>query len=124
MMRCFLLLGLLAGLCVPALAADDPLGAAATAAFLAANAAKPGTITRPSGLQYRVVRSGAGKRPGGNDVVRLAYAIRLINGAPVDSTTPVLPASLLVSTISMAGLAEAVALMHEGDRWQLTIPPC
>ena len=123
MMRRLLLLGLAAWLCVPALCADDALSPAANAAFLAANAKKPGTIIRPSGLQYRVVRGGTGKRPGGNDVVRVAYVIRLINGAPVDSTTPVLPASLLVSTIAMAGLAEAVPLMHEGDRWQLVIPP-
>lgn len=81
---------------------DDALSPAANAAFLAANARKPGTITRPSGLQYRVVRSGTGKRPGGNDVARIAYAIRQINGAMVDSTTPVLPASVQVSTISWA----------------------
>ena len=42
--------------------ADDPLGAGANAAFLAANAGKPGIIVRPSGLQYRVLRSGTGNR--------------------------------------------------------------
>ena len=110
-------------LATPALAADDALSPAANSAYLAANAAKPGTITRPSGLQYRVLRSGTGKRPGGNDVARIAYAMRLINGTLVDSTTPVLPAAVLVSTLSLAGLAEAVPLMHEGDRWQLVIPP-
>lgn len=116
------LLGLLAGLCVPAFA-DDALSPAANNAFLSANAAKPGTIIRPSGLQYRMLRAGTGKRPGGNDVARIAYAIRLINGALVDSTTSVLPASVQIGTISLAGLAEAVPLMHEGDRWQLVIPP-
>ena len=104
------------------MAAEDPLGAGANAAFLAANAAKPGTIARPSGLQYRVLRSGAGKRPGGSDIIRLSYAIRLINGTVVDSTTPVLPATLAVSSVAMAGLAEALSLMHAGDRWQLAIP--
>jgi FKBP-type peptidyl-prolyl cis-trans isomerase FklB len=104
------------------MAAEDPLGAGANAAFLAANAAKPGTIARPSGLQYRVLRSGAGKRPGGSDIIQLSYAIRLINGTVVDSTTPVLPATLAVSSVAMAGLAEALSLMHTGDRWQLAIP--
>ena len=104
------------------IAADDALSAGANAAFLAANAAKPGTVTRPSGLQYRVLRSGTGRRPGGSDIVRLGYAIRLINGTLVDSTTPVLPATLGMSSVAMAGLAEALALMHVGDRWQLTIP--
>lgn len=107
-------------LCAPVLAAEDALSPAAS--FLAANARKPGTITRPSGLQYRILRSGTGKRPGGNDVVRIVYVMRLINGTVVDSTTPVLPAALALNTVSLAGLAEALALMHEGDRWQLAIP--
>ena len=122
MMRRFLLLGLFVWLCAPALGADDALSPAANAAFLAANAKKPGTIIRPSGLQYRVTRAGTGKRPGGSDVVRVAYAMRMINGTMVDSTTPVLPATLGMSSVAMAGLAEALALMHVGDRWQLTIP--
>lgn len=112
----------LLGMPLAAGAAEDPLSPAANAAFLAANAGKPGTIVRPSGLQYRVLRSGTGKRPVSNDVVRLSYAIRLSNGTLVDSTTPVLPATLVMNSISMAGLAEALPLMHAGDRWQLIIP--
>ena len=107
---------------VPVLAAEDPLGAGANAAFLAANAGKSGTIIRPSGLQYRVLRSGTGNRPGRNDIVRLAYGIRLINGTLVDSTTPVLPAALAMNSVVLAGLAEALSLMHAGDHWQLTVP--
>jgi len=106
----------------PVLAAEDPPSAGANAAFLAANAGKPGIIVRPSGLQYRVLRSGTGNRGGRNDIVRLAYGIRLINGTLVDSTTPVLPATLAMNSVAMAGLAEALSLMHAGDRWQLTIP--
>ena len=104
------------------LAADDSLNAAANSAFLAANAAKPGVTTRPSGLQYRILRNGNGKRPAGSDIVRLSYAIRLINGTLVDSTTPVLPATLAMNSAALAGLAEALSLMHAGDRWQLVIP--
>lgn len=107
---------------LPGLAAEDPLSPGANAAFLAANAGKPGTIVRPSGLQYRVLRSGTGNRPGRNDIVRLAYGMRLINGTLVDSTTPVLPATLAMNSVAMAGLAEALSLMHAGDHWQLTVP--
>jgi FKBP-type peptidyl-prolyl cis-trans isomerase len=109
-------------LAAPGLAADDALSPAANAAYLAGNAKKPGTIVRPSGLQYRVLRSGSGRRPGGDDVVRIAYKVSLINGTVVDSTTPVLPASLSMATVSMAGLAEALSLMHVGDHWQLVLP--
>ena len=122
MRRFFLVLTLLLAAPFPVLAADEALSAAANAAYLAGNAKKPGTILRPSGLQYRVLRNGTGRRPGGNDVVRLAYGIRLINGTLVDSTTPVLPAAFAMSSVGLAGLAEALSLMHAGDRWQLTIP--
>jgi FKBP-type peptidyl-prolyl cis-trans isomerase len=118
----FLVLTLLLAASVPVLAADDALSAAANAAYLAGNAKQPGTILRPSGLQYRVLRHGTGKRPGGNDVVRLAYGIRLINGTLVDSTTPVLPSAFAMSSVGLAGLAEALSLMHVGDRWQLAVP--
>jgi FKBP-type peptidyl-prolyl cis-trans isomerase len=120
-MRKWLLLFLLL-LGAPAFAADEALSPAANAAFLAGSAGKPGTIVRPSGLQYRILRSGAGRRPGGSDVVRLAYKVTLINGTVVDSTTPVLPAALGMANVSMAGLAEALSLMHAGDRWQLVLP--
>ena len=122
-MRLFLsALALLFAASFPVLAADEALSAAANAAYLAANAKKPGTIVRPSGLQYRILRSGTGKRPGGSDLVRLAYGIKLINGTLVDSTTPVLPATLALSSVSLAGLAEALSLMHAGDHWQLVVP--
>jgi len=122
-MRLFLsVLALLFAAYFPALAADETLGPAANAAYLTTNAKKPGTILRPSGLQYRILRSGTGKRPGSNDVVRLVYGIRLINGTLVDSTSPVLPATLAMSSVGLAGLAEALSLMHVGDHWQLAIP--
>lgn len=106
----------------PALAADDALSASANAVYLAQSAKKPGTIIRPSGLQYRVLRSGVGKRPTGNDVAQIRYAMRRIDGVVVDSTTPSLPAAVAVSTINMAGLSEALGLMREGDRWELVMP--
>ena len=106
----------------PVLAEDAGLSVAANAAFLAESAKKPGTIVRPSGLQYRILRSGAGRRPGGDDVVRIGYSVRLINGTVVESTTPVLPASLGMPNVPLAGLAEALSLMHVGDHWQLVLP--
>ncbi len=119
------LLVLAATLCAPQIvvAAQDGLSAPANAAYLAAYAKKPGTIVRPSGLQYQVLRSGVGRRPGRGDVVQIRYAMRLINGAVVDATTPSLPAAVLLSSVSLAGLGEALSLMREGDRWQLAIPP-
>ena len=117
-----LLTFLLALMLAAPLLADDALSPAANAAFLAANAQKPGTITRPSGLEYRPLRSGTGRRPGGDDLLRVSYSVRLINGVVVDQTNPALPTTLSQATIGMAGLAEALSLMHVGDRWQLALP--
>lgn len=103
--------------------ADDALSPAANAAYLAAHAKKPGVITRASGLQYQVLRSGVGRRPGRNDVVRIHYVMRLINGVAIDATTPSLPAAVMLSSVSLAGLGEALSLMREGDRWQVVMPP-
>jgi FKBP-type peptidyl-prolyl cis-trans isomerase len=121
-MRILILLLVLMVAAPMARAADDALSPAANAAWLAANTAKPGTVTRPSGLQYRVLRSGTGKRPSGDDLLRISYSVRMINGVVVDSTNPALPQTLSQTTIGMAGLAEALSLMHVGDRWQIALP--
>ncbi len=115
-------LALLTLCALPALAAEGALSPAANAAFLAANARRSGTVVRPSGLQYRVQRAGFGRKVGADDVVRLSYSVALIDGAVVDKTLQVLPVALAVNTISMAGLAEILPLMREGDRWQVAIP--
>ena len=53
--------------------------------FLAENRSKPGVKTLPSGLQYKVIKSGTGKKPGPQDIVRVRYRDRLINGHEFDS---------------------------------------
>jgi FKBP-type peptidyl-prolyl cis-trans isomerase len=117
------LLALAATFPVSRAGAAEPPGLAAVTDYLSANAKKPGVMVRPSGLQYRVLRSGFGKRPGLNDVAHIAYSIRLIDGTPVDSSAPTLPTAVAVSTLSMRGLSEALQLMHVGDRWQAVVPP-
>src|SRR5436309_1044913 len=41
--------------------------------FLAANKTKPGVITLPSGLQYKILKEGTGPKPGTNDEVTVNY---------------------------------------------------
>lgn len=53
--------------------------------FLKENAAKEGVITLPSGLQYKVLREGNGKKPTAADVVECDYEGTLIM---VRSSTP------------------------------------
>jgi FKBP-type peptidyl-prolyl cis-trans isomerase len=105
----------------PALAADTSLSQQVNAAFLAANAKKPGVIIRPSGLQYRIIRNGFGKRPGALDSVDVYYKGSLINGTVFDQTEPGLPANFVVNKL-VPGWTEALEIMKEGDHWELVIP--
>jgi FKBP-type peptidyl-prolyl cis-trans isomerase len=97
------------------------LSAAANQTFLAANAAKQGVVTRPSGLQYRVIKAGHGKTPKASDMVQVTYKGWLIDNTVFDGTKPgdtaEFPANRLIP-----GWVEALSLMKEGDEWELVIP--
>jgi len=91
--------------------------------FLAANANKPGVMTLPSGLQYKVIQKGRGRTPGETDTVTVHYRGSLIDGTEFDSSySRGKPATFGVSRV-IAGWTEALQLMKEGARWELFIPP-
>ncbi len=92
-------------------------------AFLAENAKKPGVKTLPSGLQYKVLKSGAGATPKDTDTVETNYRGTLIDGTEFDSSykrgqTATFPVKGVIS-----GWTEALQLMKVGDKWQLFVPP-
>jgi FKBP-type peptidyl-prolyl cis-trans isomerase FklB len=92
-------------------------------AFLEANAKKPGVETRPSGLQYRVIRAGAGVKPGIRDSVTIHYRGRQLDDRVFDSTYEKnTPLTVPVSDMS-PGLSEAVQMMQPGAKWEIYIPP-
>ncbi len=43
--------------------------------FLATNKTKPGVVTLPDGLQYKVIQEGTGPKPTANDLVTVDYAV-------------------------------------------------
>ena len=55
-------------------------------AFLAANKAKEGVVTLPSGLQYKILTVGSGPKPALSDTVVCNYRGTLINGTEFDSS--------------------------------------
>jgi FKBP-type peptidyl-prolyl cis-trans isomerase len=112
---------LLGGGLFGARAADEALSDAANAAYLANYAKQPGVIRRPSGLEFKILQNGYGKRPNPTDSVKVYYTGRLINGTLFDGTSPGLPATFKVSQV-VPGWVEALQLMREGDHWQLVIP--
>jgi len=93
-------------------------------AYLAQNAKAPGVITLPSGLEYKIVRSGPadGPHPGVNDEVKVNYEGKLINGKVFDSSYERgVPADLPLQGL-IPGWIEALKLMRPGDEWMLYVP--
>ncbi len=90
--------------------------------FLAANAKKEGVVTLPSGLQYKIIKKGTGKKPGPQDTVTVNYRGTLIDGTEFDSSyRNNKPATFRVDGV-IKGWTEALQLMQEGAKWQLFIP--
>jgi len=92
-------------------------------AFLAANKAKEGVVTLPSGLQYKIVTPGTGPKPAATDTVVCNYRGTLIDGTEFDSSYKRgQPATFPVGQV-IPGWTEALQLMPVGSKWQLFIPP-
>ena len=91
-------------------------------AFLAQNAKSEGVVTLPSGLQYKVLKSGNGATPKASDSVECHYEGRLISGTVFDSSYQRGETATFGVTQVIAGWVEALQLMKEGDKWQLYIP--
>lgn len=90
--------------------------------FLKENAGKPGVITLKSGLQYKVLKEGTGRKPGKTSKVRCHYEGTFTNGMTFDSSYKRgEPAVFGVNQVS-AGWTEALQLMSEGSEWELYIP--
>jgi FKBP-type peptidyl-prolyl cis-trans isomerase len=98
------------------------LSAASNQKYLADNALKPGVKRLPSGLQYRVIKAGTGKRvTSAGDMVTVTYKGQLINGKVFDQTQPGQTATFPAGRL-IPGWVEALSLMKEGDEWELVIP--
>lgn len=92
------------------------------AAFLAKNKSVKGVFATPSGLQYMVLRQGAGKRPLPSDRVRVNYHGTLLDGTVFDSSYDRgQPAEFGLNQV-IAGWTEGVALMPVGAKYRFWIP--
>lgn len=92
-------------------------------AFLAANKAKDGVVTLPSGLQYKVIKPGEGKKPTEGDMVVCQYRGTLLEGTEFDSSYKrQQPVTFAVKGV-IPGWTEALKLMPVGSKWELFIPP-
>lgn len=93
-------------------------------AFMAKVAAEKGIHVLPSGLAYRIVRSGpeAGLKPQLSDEVKVHYEGKLENGQVFDSSYERgQPAAMPLKGL-VPGWQEALQLMRPGDVWILYVP--
>ena len=90
--------------------------------YLAENAKKEGVVTLPSGLQYKVLTEGSGKKPKATDKVKCHYEGMLIDGTLFDSSIQRgEPATFPLNGV-IAGWTEGLQLMAEGSKYRLFIP--
>lgn len=91
-------------------------------AFLAKNKLAKGVFTTPSGLQYMVLRQGAGQRPGPHDRVRVNYRGTLLDGTEFDSSyARNAPAEFGLDQV-IRGWTEGLGLMPVGSKYKFWIP--
>ncbi len=91
--------------------------------FFAENAKKPGVITLPSGLQYKMLKKGDGKIPTLDDVVACNYTGKLVDGTEIDSSYKRQEPTLVPVKGVIPGWTQALQLMPVGSKWEMYIPP-
>ena len=90
--------------------------------FLAANKKKPGVVTLPSGVQYKVIKEGNGPMPKDTSMVKVQYEGKTIDGKVFDSSYKRgEPISLRANQV-IKGWTEALVHMPVGSVWEVYIP--
>jgi FKBP-type peptidyl-prolyl cis-trans isomerase len=87
--------------------------------YLLKNAKLTGITALTNGLQYKVIKEGAGPKPKSTDTVTVSYKGSLIDGTVFDQnehfTTP-------VTGRTIKGWSEILPLMNTGSKYEVTIP--
>ena len=90
--------------------------------FLAANKTKPGVVTLPSGLQYKILKEGTGPKPTASDTVVCQYRGTLLDGTEFDSSSRHGETATFGVGQVIKGWTEALQLMPVGSKWELFVP--
>jgi FKBP-type peptidyl-prolyl cis-trans isomerase FklB len=91
--------------------------------FMKANAERDEVTTTDSGLQYEVLETGSGDRPGPQSTVVTHYHGTLVDGTVFDSSVERgQPAEFGVHQV-IPGWTEALQMMSVGDKWRIACPP-
>jgi FKBP-type peptidyl-prolyl cis-trans isomerase FklB len=92
--------------------------------YLEENKKKDGVVTLPSGLQYKVITQGTGRKPQAEETVKVAYIGKTIDGKEFDNSanhgeegTVEFPLNRVI-----AGWTEGIQLMPIGSKYILYVP--
>ena len=92
--------------------------------FLAENGKQKDVVVLPSGLQYKIIKSGTGKKPNLDDKILVHYKGTLLNGTEFDSSSKHNDGGPIPISLNnvIKGWQEAVTLMPVGSKWQIYVP--
>lgn len=91
--------------------------------FMEANEARDEVTTTDTGLQYEVLETGDGEKPGPQSTVVTHYHGTLLDGTVFDSSVDRgEPAEFGVHQV-IPGWTEALQMMSVGDKWRIACPP-
>ncbi|MGA1373527.1 MAG: FKBP-type peptidyl-prolyl cis-trans isomerase [Flavobacteriales bacterium] len=102
--------------------AESAAAKAASEAFLAENAKKPGITTTASGLQYQHITVGNGPSPGPTSKVEVHYRGTLIDGTQFDSSYDRGETITFGLNQVIKGWTEGLQLMKVGGKTRFYIP--
>ena len=92
--------------------------------FMAANKAKAGVQTLPSGVQYRILETGTGAKPTQASTVELQVAGAYPFGQrPSEARPPQQMKDVKVSAIEMQAMRDVLLQMPVGSKWEVALPP-
>ncbi|MGM9701139.1 MAG: FKBP-type peptidyl-prolyl cis-trans isomerase [Prevotella sp.] len=90
--------------------------------FLAENKTKPGVVTLPSGVQYKVIKEGTGAMPKDTSLVKVHYEGKTLEGKVFDSSYKRGEPIRLRANQVIKGWTEALVHMPAGSVWEVYIP--
>lgn len=90
--------------------------------FLAENKKKPGVVTLPSGVQYKVLKAGTGATVPDSVQVEVNYEGKLIDGTVFDSSYERKHTATMMAKGTIPGFSEVLTRMPIGSVWEVYIP--
>jgi FKBP-type peptidyl-prolyl cis-trans isomerase FklB len=91
-------------------------------AFLEKNKKKEGVKVTKSGIQYKVIKAGKGKKPKASDTVKVHYRGTLIDGREFDSSYKRKEPAKFPLRGVIKGWQEILPMMKTGAKWHIAVP--